>query len=183
MTITSLIWTVVKIAVMVGFVFNVADLLTWYDRRGGAMMQDRIGPNRASLKIFGFELRVAGLLHTAADGVKFFTKEDFMPPKADKLLFSLAPMLAMIPVLTLLAVIPFGDTISTDLLWKQVCFKDGGGGPAMLAVNHACPAGYTGTAPACQDINECATNHGGCAAEASCTNQVPGFLCGSCPTG
>src|SRR4051812_13300447 len=143
MTITSLIWTVVKIAVMVGFVFNVAGLLTWYDRRGGAMMQDRIGPNRATLKIFGLELRVAGLLHTAADGVKFFTKEDFMPPKADKLLFSLAPMLAMIPVLVLLAVIPFGDTISTDLLWKHVCFKDGGGGPAMLPVNGVCQAGYS----------------------------------------
>jgi NADH-quinone oxidoreductase subunit H len=141
MTIASLIWTVVKIAVMVGFVFNIAGLLTWYDRRGGAMMQDRIGPNRATLKIFGLELRVAGLLHTAADGVKFFTKEDFMPPKADKLLFSLAPMLAMIPVLVLLAVIPFGDTISTDLLWKSVCFKDGS--PAMLPVNGACQAGYS----------------------------------------
>ncbi len=141
MTITSLIWTVVKIAVMVGFVFNIAGLLTWYDRRGGAMMQDRIGPNRATLKIFGLELRVAGLLHTAADGVKFFTKEDFMPPKADKLLFSLAPMLAMIPVLVLLAVIPFGDTLSTDLLWRSVCFKDGS--PAMLAANGACQAGYS----------------------------------------
>ena len=141
MTITSLIWTVVKIAVMVGFVFNIAGLLTWYDRRGGAMMQDRIGPNRATLKIFGLELRVAGLLHTAADGVKFFTKEDFMPPKADKLLFSLAPMLAMIPVLVLLAVIPFGDTLSTDLLWKSVCFKDGS--PAMLPVNGVCQAGYS----------------------------------------
>src|SRR3954470_15765081 len=139
----AIVWTVVKIAVMVGFVFNVAGLLTWYDRRGGAMMQDRIGPNRASLKIFGFELRIAGLLHTAADGVKFFTKEDFMPPKADKLLFSLAPMLAMIPVLALVAVIPFGDSISTDLLWKSVCFKDGGGAPAVLPVNGACQAGYT----------------------------------------
>jgi NADH-quinone oxidoreductase subunit H len=142
MTMTTLIWTVIKIAVMVGFVFNVAGLLTWYDRRGGAMMQDRIGPNRASLKIGKFELRIAGLLHTAADGVKFFTKEDFMPPKADKLLFSLAPMLAMIPVLVLLAVIPFGDTISIDLLWKNVCFKDGGG-PAMLPVNGVCQAGYS----------------------------------------
>lgn len=142
MNLTLFMFTVIKILVMVGFVFNVAGLLTWYDRRGGAMMQDRIGPNRASLKIGGFELRVAGLLHTAADGVKFFTKEDFMPPKADKLLFSLAPMLAMIPVLVLLAVIPFGDTVSVDLLWKNVCFKDGGG-PAMLPVNGACSAGYT----------------------------------------
>jgi len=143
MTMTALIWTVVKIAVMVGFVFNVAGLLTWYDRRGGAMMQDRVGPNRASIKIFGIELRLAGLLHTAADGVKFFTKEDFMPPKADKLLFSLAPMLAMIPVLVLLAVIPFGDTVSTDLLWKNVCFNNTAGGAAMLPVNGACPTGYT----------------------------------------
>jgi NADH-quinone oxidoreductase subunit H len=142
MLMTTLIWTVVKIAVIVGFVFNVAGLLTWYDRRGGAMMQDRIGPNRAGIKIGKFELRIAGLLHTAADGVKFFTKEDFMPPKADKLLFSLAPMLAMIPVLVLLSVIPFGDTISTDLLWKQVCFKTGGG-PAMLPVDGVCQAGYS----------------------------------------
>src|SRR5271154_6051829 len=121
MTGMQLLWTAIKILVMVGFVANIGALLTWYDRRGGAMMQDRIGPNRASLKIFGFELRIAGLLHTAADGVKFFTKEDFMPPKADKLLFSLAPMLAMIPVLVLLAVIPFGDPVSTDLLWKHIC--------------------------------------------------------------
>src|SRR3954470_22844364 len=138
-TAMSLLWTAIKILVMVGFVVNIGALLTWYDRRGGAMMQDRIGPNRASLKIFGFELRIAGLLHTAADGVKFFTKEDFMPPKADKLLFSLAPMLAMIPVLVLLAVIPFGDSISTDLLWKSVCFKDGGG-TAVLPVNNVCQA-------------------------------------------
>jgi len=75
------------------------------------MIQDRIGPNRAVLKLGKFELRVAGLLHTAADGVKFFFKEDFMPPNADKLLFSLAPILAMTPVLALLAVIPFGDTL------------------------------------------------------------------------
>ncbi|MGO8992194.1 MAG: complex I subunit 1/NuoH family protein, partial [Polyangiaceae bacterium] len=73
----------------------------------------RIGPNRAVLKIGKFELRVAGLLHTAADGVKFFFKEDFMPPNADKLLFSLAPILAMVPVLSLIAVIPFGDTLCT----------------------------------------------------------------------
>jgi NADH-quinone oxidoreductase subunit H len=121
-----LLWTVVKIAILVGFVVNVGGLLTWYDRRGGAMMQDRIGPNRAFISLGKFQLRVAGLLHTAADGVKFFTKEDFMPPKADKLLFSLAPMLALAPVIALLAVIPFGETITPDLAWyKLVCVKEG----------------------------------------------------------
>jgi NADH-quinone oxidoreductase subunit H len=108
----------VKILVMIGFVFNVGALLTWLDRRQGAMIQDRVGPNRAVLKIGKFELRAAGLLHTAADGLKFFFKEDFMPPKADKLLFSLAPMVVMIPVLAILAVIPFGDTVCPQSLWR-----------------------------------------------------------------
>jgi NADH-quinone oxidoreductase subunit H len=113
MSLALVVFAVVKILVIVGFVFNVAALLTWVDRRQSSMIQDRIGPNRAVLKIGKFELRVAGLLHTAADGVKFFFKEDFMPPNADKLLFSLAPILAMVPVLSLIAVIPFGDTLCT----------------------------------------------------------------------
>jgi NADH-quinone oxidoreductase subunit H len=113
MNVALLLFAVIKILLMIGFVFNVAALLTWVDRRQSSMIQDRIGPNRAVLKIGKFELRVAGLLHTAADGVKFFFKEDFMPPNADKLLFSLAPILAMVPVLGLIAVIPFGDTLCT----------------------------------------------------------------------
>ena len=140
MTGTQLLWTVVKILVMVGFVVNIGALLTWYDRRGGAMMQDRIGPNRAGLKIGKFELRIAGLLHTAADGLKFFTKEDFMPPKADKLLFSLAPILALFPVLALTAVIPFGETIVPESVVRTVC-KNGAQYAAM--VNDACPAGFS----------------------------------------
>ncbi|HEY2515683.1 MAG TPA: complex I subunit 1 family protein [Polyangiaceae bacterium] len=115
--------TIIKILVIIGFVFNVAALLTWVDRRQSSMIQDRIGPNRAVLKIGKIELRVAGLLHTAADGVKFFFKEDFVPPNADKLLFSLAPILAMMPVLALLAVVPFGDTLCTHDLVQHA--KDG----------------------------------------------------------
>ena len=121
MTGSMILWTAVKILVMVGFLFNMGGLLTWVDRRLSSMIQDRVGPNRAGIKLGKFELRVAGLLHTAADGVKFFFKEDFMPPKADKLLFSLAPILAMVPVLALTAVIPFGDTISPHQLWRHLC--------------------------------------------------------------
>src|SRR5580700_3461140 len=107
MTAMQVVFTLIKILIMVMFVLNVAALLTWVDRRQGALIQDRIGPNRAVIKIFGKELRVLGLLHTAADGVKFFFKEDFLPPKADRLLFGLAPILVMVPVLALTAVIPF----------------------------------------------------------------------------
>jgi NADH-quinone oxidoreductase subunit H len=111
MTITQLVWTIIKILIMVMFVLNLAAILTWADRRQSSMIQDRVGPNRAVIKVFGMEFRLAGLLHPAADGLKFFTKEDFMPPKADKLLFTLAPIIAMGMVFTLVGTIPFGDTV------------------------------------------------------------------------
>jgi NADH-quinone oxidoreductase subunit H len=111
MTGPQILWTIIKILVMVGFVLNLAAIITWADRRQSSMIQDRIGPNRAVVKIFGKEFRLAGLLHPAADGLKFFTKEDFMPPRADKLLFMLAPIMAMGMVFTLVGTIPFGDTI------------------------------------------------------------------------
>ena len=53
MTATQLVWTIVKILIMVGFVLNLAAILTWADRRQSSMIQDRIGPNRAVIKIFG----------------------------------------------------------------------------------------------------------------------------------
>jgi NADH-quinone oxidoreductase subunit H len=117
MTSSQLVWTLVKILVMVGFVLNVAGVLTWLDRRLGAMIQHRIGPNRAVIKVFGKELRLLGLLHTAADGIKFFTKENFMPPKADPLLFMLAPIVSLAAVFSLLTAIPFGDTVCGHQFW------------------------------------------------------------------
>ncbi len=59
----------------------------------------------------GFRLRIAGLLHTAADGLKMIFKEDFIPKKGDRLLHSIAPMLALFPPLVIFAVIPFGDVL------------------------------------------------------------------------
>jgi NADH-quinone oxidoreductase subunit H len=123
MTGAQLFWTIVKILIMVMFVLNVAAILTWADRRQSSMIQDRIGPNRAVIKIFGKEIRLAGLLHPAADGLKFFTKEDFTPPNADRLLFMLAPMMAMGMVFTLVATIPFGDTVCPrefQLHWPNI---------------------------------------------------------------
>jgi NADH-quinone oxidoreductase subunit H len=56
-------------------------------------------------------LRLAGLFHSIADALKLFFKEDFVPPNADKLLHSLAPLVALIPALITFAVIPFGDSL------------------------------------------------------------------------
>jgi NADH-quinone oxidoreductase subunit H len=56
-------------------------------------------------------LRLYGLLHPAADGLKTLFKEDFIPPKADRFLHSLAPLISFFPALVVLGVVPFGDTL------------------------------------------------------------------------
>jgi NADH-quinone oxidoreductase subunit H len=57
------------------------------------------------------ELRAAGIFHSMADAVKAAFKEDFVPPNADKLLHSLAPIIALFPALVTYAIIPFGDAL------------------------------------------------------------------------
>jgi len=56
-------------------------------------------------------LRLFGLLHPAADGLKTLFKEDIVPPNADKFLHGLAPIISFFPALVVLAVVPFGDTL------------------------------------------------------------------------
>jgi len=98
----------IKAAVVLFMVLNLAGLLGWIERKGSALIQDRIGANRAS--IFGFA--GMGLVNTLiADPVKFLTKEDFIPPKGDKFLHTLAPCMALFPALVTFAVIPFGDVL------------------------------------------------------------------------
>jgi NADH-quinone oxidoreductase subunit H len=89
-------------------VLNLAGVLGWVERKGSALIQDRIGANRAS--IFGFA--GMGLINTlVADPLKFLTKEDFIPPAGDRFLHTLAPCLALFPALVTFAVIPFGDVL------------------------------------------------------------------------
>jgi NADH-quinone oxidoreductase subunit H len=56
-------------------------------------------------------LRLAGLLHPAADGLKTAFKEDFIPPNADRFLHSIAPIISFFPALVVLGTVPFGDTL------------------------------------------------------------------------
>lgn len=76
--------------------------LIWVERRLLAVWQDRYGPNRVG---------PFGLMQVAADMVKIFTKEDWIPPFADKPVFIIAPAIIMITVLMSLAVIPFTSKI------------------------------------------------------------------------
>ncbi len=95
------------VLVMLMGVLNLAGLLTWVERKQSAIIQDRIGANRAS--IFGF--RIFGLFHIVADAIKMFVKEDYVPPKASKILFNLAPFLSVVFALVAFAAVPFGNSV------------------------------------------------------------------------
>ena len=89
-------------------VLQLAGSLGWVERKGSALIQDRIGANRAA--IFGFT--GLGLVNTLmADPLKFLTKEDIIPAGVDRLFHTLAPCIHLFPALVTFAVIPFGDVL------------------------------------------------------------------------
>ena len=88
-------------------VLNLAGLYTWVERKQSALIQDRIGANRAD--IFGF--RLLGIFHGIADALKMFTKEDIVPEQADKTIHALAPFFSVFFALVTFAAIPFGDRL------------------------------------------------------------------------
>jgi NADH-quinone oxidoreductase subunit H len=97
-----------KTAYIILFVLTLAAILTWVERKQSAVMQDRIGANRA--KILG--LRLWGLFHIIADSVKMFTKEDFTPNTPNRFIHAFAPVIAIFLALVAFAVIPFGNAIT-----------------------------------------------------------------------
>ena len=103
--IADLTETIVKIL----FIFSInvgfySPILGWVERKQSALMQDRVGANRASI----FNFKIIGLFHPIADAVKVLTKEDFIPDGADKFFHTLAPFLSLTPAIVTFAVIPFG---------------------------------------------------------------------------
>ncbi len=107
MTMTDILIKVILACVSVFGAFGIAGLLTWVERKQSAVMQDRIGANRA--KIFGF--KALGLFHAIADVLKMLSKEEFIPQGANKFLFNLAPYLSVVFALVGFAAIPFGNQL------------------------------------------------------------------------
>jgi NADH-quinone oxidoreductase subunit H len=97
-----------RVAFVMMFVLNISGLLTWVERKQSAIMQDRIGANRASI----FGLRVFGLFHIMADALKMLSKEDFRPARADRFLYALAPFVSVFFGLAAFASIPFGPVVT-----------------------------------------------------------------------
>ncbi|MBI1730638.1 NADH-quinone oxidoreductase subunit NuoH [Candidatus Acetothermia bacterium] len=90
---------VAKALVVIVVLLTAFAYMTWLERRLISRFQVRIGPNRVG---------PFGLMQPLADGIKLFFKEDFVPAGADKVLYYLAPGLAMVTAFTAFAVIPFG---------------------------------------------------------------------------
>jgi NADH-quinone oxidoreductase subunit H len=101
----------IKIGVVMGVILGACSYLIYVERKLAAYMQDRIGPNRVG---------PFGLFQPLADGLKFLLKEDVIPRHADKLLFVLAPGIAIVTTMLAFAVVPFGPTSTGTDEWQFV---------------------------------------------------------------
>jgi NADH-quinone oxidoreductase subunit H len=82
--------------------------LTWLERKESAVIQDRIGANRANI----FGIRIIGLFQPFADAIKMIFKEDFVPPFANKFLHTIAPLVSFFFVAITISAIPFGQYLT-----------------------------------------------------------------------
>jgi NADH-quinone oxidoreductase subunit H len=98
----TFIMTLLGVLAVAIFVLLVDVFLVWVERKVVARFQDRLGPNR---------LGPFGLIQPFADVIKLLIKEDITPDGADRVVFNIAPILALATVLILWAVIPFSSTI------------------------------------------------------------------------
>ena len=95
-------------------------LLTWVERKQAAVMSDRIGANRAYIRLPYTKIKLVwmGLFHGMADGLKMMLKEDFKPNSYDRFASAIAPWVVFTPVLLVFAVIPFGGNLTPSLLFQ-----------------------------------------------------------------
>lgn len=124
----------IPLLLVVGAVLGVVPFLVFLERKICAFAQDRVGPNRVGLlgpgsplEIFGLQLTkkrfLGGWLQPVADAVKLFAKESFIPAGAEKPLFLLAPVFAMLPPFLSFVVIPIAPDLPESLFGKSVIMQ------------------------------------------------------------
>jgi NADH-quinone oxidoreductase subunit H len=120
--IQDIVVAIVFISYAIGVLMTFGLVLTWVERKQGAVMSDRIGANRAYLRIPFTQVKLVwwGLFHGLADGMKMLLKEDWKPATYDKLAYALAPWVTFAPVLLVFAVIPFGGTLRPAELFSAL---------------------------------------------------------------
>lgn len=122
-----LILTIVKVVAIFGFVFNMGGAMTFIERKQSALMQNRIGGNRAELPFISERIPVLkhvrtlfGMWHNIADGIKMILKENFHPRVNDKLIYNLAIWFAVVPVFITFAVIPISGPVQPGILLEPL---------------------------------------------------------------
>ena len=105
---------------MVSVVMSMAGYSVLAERKVSAWMQGRVGPNRTVLPIVGHIpvigplLRGLGMFQPLADGLKFLFKEEIVPGHVNKVYYYMAPLVALVPALTTMTVLPFGEFVDSN---------------------------------------------------------------------
>lgn len=109
----DLVVSLVFIGYAMVMLLSFGGLLTWVERKQSAVMADRVGANRAYIRIPFTNIKLVwlGLFHGMADGLKMLLKENFKPKTHDAVGYFLAPFIVFTPVLLVFAVVPFGGTV------------------------------------------------------------------------
>ena len=129
----DLVVRAVYIVYAMGMLITFGTLLTWVERKQAAVMSDRIGANRAYIRLPFTQIKLIwfGLFHGIADGLKMLLKENFQPRTYDRLAYAMAPWIVFTPVLLVFAVVPFGGQLDPGRLWPSLAGWFGGHTYAM----------------------------------------------------
>jgi NADH-quinone oxidoreductase subunit H len=96
----------IKLAMLLAILLTTVPVMVWVERRGSALIQDRLGPNRVG---------PFGLLQPVVDAVKLITKENLVPDNVNRFLFVLAPAMALTVALSTAIAVPFGNDSGLEL--------------------------------------------------------------------
>ncbi|MCC5823591.1 MAG: NADH-quinone oxidoreductase subunit H [Phycisphaerales bacterium] len=117
-------------AIVIHIILGTVTLCIYAERKISAYIQDRIGPNRTGfdfgLPFLGFLKGFLGLGQALADGLKFFLKEDYRPTNVDKILFTLAPAIVIIPAFIGFMILPWGGVWDMPLMNLPLIGEIGG---------------------------------------------------------
>ena len=102
LSILTIIWALIVGIIVLGFIAASAMFLIWWERKVSAHIQSRYGPMRVGWH---------GVLQSVADAVKLLLKENIIPAEADKLVWWLAPFIAIVPPVMAFVVLPFGKNL------------------------------------------------------------------------
>ncbi len=99
-----------KIIIPFVLILQILPIFIWMERKGASYIQDRRGPNRANI----FGIRLGGLVHTLPDVIKLIFKEDIIPTRANRFIYTIAPFISMAVACMTFAVIPWAAPLALE---------------------------------------------------------------------